>query len=99
MVRASVDEKIKRLVLPRTEEGQRFLSAFGIHRKIYKTIENSAEDVEQYPEEYIEDNIYIDEIDEEELMDFVQKNQVKSTLGILILKRKKEKELLSDKKG
>ena len=88
LVRQSVREKIKKLIVPHNPVEQRFLAgAWGIHRKIGKAIEKKVLDVENHIEKMVED-IDVTGIDQDMLIDFIQKQQVSSAIAISMLRKK-----------
>jgi hypothetical protein len=88
LVRQSVREKIKKLIVPHNPVEQRFLGGvWGIHRKIGKAIEKEVLDVENYIEKMVE-NIDVNAIDQDFLIDFIQKQQVSSAIAISMLRKK-----------
>ncbi len=88
LVRQSVREKIKNLIVPHNPVEQRFLAGvWGIHRKIGKAIEKKVIDVENHIEKLVED-IDVSEIDQDLLIDFIQKQQVGSAIAISMLRKK-----------
>ena len=67
---------------------QRFLvGAWGIHRKIGKTIEKKVLDVENQIEKMVE-GIDVEGIDQDQLIDFIQRQQVSSAIAISMLRKK-----------
>ena len=88
LIRQSVREKIKKLIVPHNPVEQRFLAgAWGIHRKIAKAIEKKVIDVENEIEKLVED-IDVDGIEQDVLVDFIQKQQVSSAIAISMLRKK-----------
>jgi len=87
LVRQSVREKIKKVIIPKNSTEQRFLTTWGIHRKIGKTIEKHVQEVENEIEK-IAENIDTSKIDNDLLIDFIQKQQVSSAIAISLLRRK-----------
>lgn len=72
LVRKTVREKIKKVIIPTNPVEQRFLGTWGIHRKIGKVVEN----------------IDVSTIDNDLLIDFIQKQQVSSAIAISLLRKK-----------
>ena len=68
---------------------QRFLGVWGIHRKIGKIIEKKVIEIENEIEKIVE-NIDVRNIDKDMIMDFIQKQQVSSAIGISMLRKKME---------
>ncbi|KKN08975.1 hypothetical protein LCGC14_1051230 [marine sediment metagenome] len=89
LVRSSVREKIKKITLPSNQVEQRFLGVWGIHRRIGKTIEKKVFEIENEIEKVVE-NIDVRNIDEDSIIDFIQKQQVSSAIGISMLRKKME---------
>ncbi|MHA1146816.1 MAG: hypothetical protein ACTSR8_01070 [Promethearchaeota archaeon] len=87
LVRKSVREKIETLIIPKNPVEQRFLGTWGIHRKIGKAIEKQVVQVENEIERLV-DNIDVSSIDEDLLIDFIQKQQVSSAIAISLLRKK-----------
>ncbi len=87
LVRNSVRERIKKIIVPKNPLEQRFLGTWGIHRKIGKAIEKEVIHVENEIEKIVED-IDVSEIDEDMLIDFIQKQQVSSAIAISMLRKK-----------
>ncbi len=90
LIRKSVREKIKEITLPSNETEQRFLGVWGIHRKIGKAIEKKVVEIENDIEKIVE-NIDVQDLDEELIIDFIQKQEVSSAIGIYMLRKKMEK--------
>ena len=61
--------------------------AWGIHKKIGKAIEKKVVDLENEIEKLVED-IDVSEIDQDMLIDFIQKQQVSSAIAISMLRKK-----------
>ena len=89
LIRKSVREKIKKIILPSNEVEQRFLGVWGIHRKIGKVIEKKVVEIENNIEKIVE-NIDVQDLDENLIIDFIQKQQVSSAIGISMLRKKLE---------
>lgn len=87
LVRDSVRTRIKKIIIPKNEIEQRYLGTWGIHRKIGKTIEKEIIQVENEIEKIVED-IDVSDIDEDMLIDFIQKQQVGSAIAISMLRKK-----------
>lgn len=87
LVRQSVRDKIKTLVIPNNPVEQRFLGTWGIHRKIGKAIEDQIVEIENEIEKVIE-NIDVSTIDENMIIDFIQKQQLGSVIAISMLQKK-----------
>ena len=87
LVRKTVREKIKKVIIPTNPVEQRFLGTWGIHRKIGKAIEKQVLEIENEIEKVVE-NIDVSTIDNELLIDFIQKQQVSSTIAISLLRKK-----------
>ncbi|MHA2180623.1 MAG: hypothetical protein ACXAAH_04275 [Promethearchaeota archaeon] len=87
LVRQSVREKIKKIFIPNNPIEQRFLGTWGIHRKIGKAIEKQVSEIENEIEK-ITENIDVSNIDNELLIDFIQKQQVSSAIAISLLRKK-----------
>ena len=87
LVRDSVRARIKKIVVPKNAIEQRFLGTWGIHRKIGKTIEKQIIQVENEIEKIVED-IDVSGIDQDMLIDFIQKQQVSSAIDISMLRKK-----------
>jgi Arc/MetJ-type ribon-helix-helix transcriptional regulator len=90
LVRKAVREKIKKIIIPNNPVEQRFLRTWGIHRKIGKAIEKHVSEIENEIDKIVEK---IDEsnIDDELLIDFIQKQQVSSAIAISLLRKKLER--------
>ena len=91
LVRKSVREKIRSIVIPKNPIEQRFLGTWGIHRKIGEAIEKQVNEIENEIENIVE-NIDVSNIDEDLLIDFIQKQQVGSAIAISLLRKKKQKD-------
>ncbi|MFW9939441.1 MAG: hypothetical protein ACFFFT_00275 [Candidatus Thorarchaeota archaeon] len=91
LVRKTVREKIKKVIIPINPVEQRFLGTWGIHRKIGKAIEKQVLEIENEIEKVVE-NIDVSAIDNELLIDFIQKQQVSSAIAISLLRKKMGKE-------
>jgi len=89
LIRKAVREKIKSLIIPNNPVEQRFLGTWGIHRKIGKAIEKQVLSIENEIEKLVE-NIDVNNIDEDLLIDFIQKQQVSSAIAISLLRKKKQ---------
>ncbi len=89
LIRKSVREKIKKITLPSNEVEQRFLGVWGINRKIGKAIEKKVVEIENDIEKIVE-NIDVQDLDENLIIDFIQKQQVSSAIGISMLRKKME---------
>jgi len=87
LVRDSVRTRIKKIIVPKNPLEQRFLSTWGIHRKIGKAIEKEVVNVENEIEKIVE-KIDVSDIDEDLLIDFIQKQQVSSAIAISMLRKK-----------
>jgi len=87
LVRDSVRDRIKKIIVPKNPIEQRFLGTWGIHRKIGKAIEKEVIHVENEIEKIVED-IDVSGIDEDMLIDFIQKQQVSSAIAISMLRKK-----------
>jgi hypothetical protein len=87
LVRQSVREKIKKISVPSNPVEQRFLTSWGIHRKIGKAIEKKVSEIENEIDK-IAENIDVSNIDDELLIDFIQKQQVSSAIAISLLRKK-----------
>jgi len=87
LVRKTVREKIKKVIIPTNPVEQRFLGTWGIHRKIGKAIEKQVLEIENEIEKVVE-NIDVSTIDNELLIDFIQKQQVSSAIAISLLRKK-----------
>lgn len=88
LVRQSVRDKIKKIIVPHNPVEQRALAGlWGIHRKIGKTIEKKGITVENEIEKLVED-VDVSEIDQDLLIDFIQKQQVGSAIAISMLRKK-----------
>ncbi|MFX1344143.1 MAG: hypothetical protein ACFFBC_00130 [Promethearchaeota archaeon] len=87
LVRKTVREKIKKVIIPTNPIEQRFLGTWGIHRKIGKAIEKQVLEIENEIEKVVE-NIDVSAIDNELLIDFIQKQQVSSAIAISLLRKK-----------
>ena len=66
---------------------QRFLGTWGIHRKIGKAIEKQVFEIENEIEKVVE-NIDVSTIENELLINFIQKQQVSSAITISLLRKK-----------
>jgi Arc/MetJ-type ribon-helix-helix transcriptional regulator len=88
LVRRAVREKIRNIVIPKNPIEQRFLGTWGIHRKIGDAIEKQVDEIENEIEDLVE-NIDVSSIDEDLLIDFIQKQQVSSAIAISLLRKKK----------
>jgi len=86
LVRKTVREKMK-IIIPTNPVSQRFLGTWGIHRKIGKAIEKQVLEIENEIEKVVE-NIDVSTIDNELLIDFIQKQQVSSAIAISLLRKK-----------
>ncbi len=89
LIRTSVREKIEKIFIPSNAMEQRFLGVWGIHRKIGKIIEKKVIEIENEIEKIVE-NIDVRNIDKDMIMDFIQKQQVSSAIGISMLRKKME---------
>ena len=87
LVRKAVREKIKKIYIPTNPIEQRFLGTWGIHRKIGKAIEKHVLDVENEIEK-IAEKIDVSTIENDILIDFIQKQQVSSAIAISLLRKK-----------
>ena len=87
LVRKAVREKIEKMHIPSNPVEQRFLGTWGIHRKIGKAIEKHVLEVENEIEK-IAETIDVSAIDDELLIDFIQKQQVSSAIAISLLRKK-----------
>jgi len=87
LVRKTVREKIKKVIIPTNPVEQRFLGTWGIHRKIGKAIEKQVLEIENEIEKVVE-HIDVSAIDNELLIDFIQKQQVGSAIAISLLRKK-----------
>jgi hypothetical protein len=87
LVRKTVREKIKKVIIPTNPIEQRFLGTWGIHRKIGKAIEKQVLEIENEIEKVVE-HIDVSAIDNELLIDFIQKQQVSSAIAISLLRKK-----------
>ena len=87
LVRKAVREKIKKINLPNNPIEQRFLGTWGIHRKIGKAIEKHVLEVENEIEK-IAETIDVSTIENDLLIDFIQKQQVSSAIAISLLRKK-----------
>ncbi|MBA7517387.1 hypothetical protein ES705_09440 [subsurface metagenome] len=87
LVRKTVREKIKKVIIPTNPVEQRFLGTWGIHRKIGKAIEKQVLEIENEIEKVVE-HIDVSTIDNELLIDFIQKQQVSSAIAISLLRKK-----------
>ena len=87
LIRKSVRAQIKKIVIPKSAIEQRFLGIWGIHRKIGKAIEGQINHIENEIEKIVE-KIDVNNIDEEMLLDFIQKQQVSSVIAISLLRKK-----------
>ena len=87
LVRDSVRARIKKIIVPKNPLEQRFLGTWGIHRKIGKAIEKEVIHVENEIEKIVED-IDVSDINEDMLIDFIQKQQVSSAIAISMLRKK-----------
>ncbi len=88
LIRQTVREKIKKIIVPNNTIEQRFLGTWGIHRKIGKAIEKEVVHIENEIEKLV-DNINVEDMDEDLLIDFIQKQQVSSAIAISLLRKKK----------
>jgi len=88
LVRKAVREKIRSIVIPKNPIEQRFLGTWGIHRKIGEAIEEQINEVEDEIEDIVE-NIDVSAINEDLLIDFIQRQQVSGAIAISLLKKKK----------
>lgn len=91
LIRESVRKQIKNIHIPSNPLEERFLTVFGIHRKIRKIIEKEVVEIENEIEKAVEE-IDVTDLDEDLLIDFIQKMQMSSALGISLLRRKKDQE-------
>ena len=89
LIRKSVRDKIKKLKIPSNPVERRFLTVWGIHRKIGKAIEKNVADIENEIEKIVE-NIDVNNIDENTIIDFIQNQQVSSAIAISMLRKKIE---------
>ena len=90
LVRKAVREKIERIRIPKNEVEQRALQGiWGIHRKIGKAIEKHVLEVENEIEK-IAEGIDVSTIENDLLIDFIQKQQVSSAIAISLLRKKME---------
>ena len=89
LVRKTVREKIKKVIIPTNLVEQRFMGTWGIHRKIGKAIEKHVLEIEN---EKVVENIDVSTIDNELLIDFIQKQQVGSAIAISLLRKKMSSE-------
>ncbi|MFX1427973.1 MAG: hypothetical protein ACFFBE_16085 [Promethearchaeota archaeon] len=87
LVRKAVREKIEKMHIPANPVEQRFLGTWGIHRKIGKAIEKHVLDVENEIEK-IAEHIDASTINNDLLIDFIQKQQVSSAIAISLLRKK-----------
>ena len=83
LVRKAVREKINKMHIPSNPIEQRFLGTWGIHRKIGKAIDIAKEIIEK-----IAEHIDVGTIDDDLLIDFIQKQQVSSAIAISLLRKK-----------
>ncbi len=90
LVRKTVREKIKKVIIPTNPVEQRFLGTWGIHRKIGKAIEKQVLEIENEIEKVVE-NIDVSTIDNDLLFDFIQQQQVSSAIAISLLRKKMNK--------
>ena len=81
LVRKAVREKIEKIRIPSNEVEQRFISSWGIHRKIGKAIEKHVSEIENEIDK-IAETIDVSNVDDETLIDFIQKQQVSSAIAI-----------------
>lgn len=65
------------------------MGTWGIHRKIGKAIEKHVSEIENEIDKIVED-IDVNNIDNELLIDFIQKQQVSSAIAISLLRKKME---------
>ncbi|MHA1988613.1 MAG: hypothetical protein ACW98D_18425 [Promethearchaeota archaeon] len=91
LVRKAVREKIEKIRIPSNPVEQRFISSWGIHRKIGKAIEKHVAEIENEINKIAED-IDVSNVDDETLIDFIQKQQVSSAIAISLLRKKIENE-------
>lgn len=91
LVRKAVREKIKNIIIPNNPVEQRFLGTWGIHRKIGKAIEKQVSEIENEIDKIVE-HVDASSIDNDLLIDFIQKQQVSSAIAISILRKKMENE-------
>lgn len=89
LVRKAVREKINKMYIPTNPVEQRFLGTWGIHRKIGKAIEKHVFEVENEIEK-IAEGIDVSTIENDLLIDFIQKQQVSSAIAISLLRKKME---------
>ncbi|MBA7515047.1 hypothetical protein ES705_07085 [subsurface metagenome] len=87
LVRKTVREKIRKVIIPTNPMEQRFLGTWGIHRKIGKAIEKHVLEIGNEIEKIVE-HIDVSTIDNELLIDFIQKQQVSSAIAISLLRKK-----------
>jgi len=87
LVRKTVREKIKKVIIPTNLVDQRFLGTWGIYRKIGKAIEKQVLEIENEIEKIVE-NVDVSSIDNDLLIDFIQKQQVSSAIAISMLRKK-----------
>ncbi len=89
LVRKAVREKIKNIILPSNPVEQRFIGTWGIHRKIGKAIEKHVSEIENEVDKVVE-KIDVSNVDNDLLIDFIQKQQVSSAIAISLLRKKME---------
>lgn len=89
LVRKTVREKIKNIILPSNPVEQRFIGTWGIHRKIGKAIEKHVSEIENEVDKVVE-RIDVSNVDNDLLIDFIQKQQVSSAIAISLLRKKME---------
>jgi len=87
LFRKAVREKIEKIKIPSNPVEQRFIGTWCIHHTIGKAIEKQVDEIENEIDQ-IAETIDVSNIDNELLIDFIQKQQVSSAIAISLLRKK-----------
>ena len=90
LVRKAVREKIQKIIVPTNPVEQRFISSWGIHRKIGKAIEKkiSESNIENEIEK-IADGIDVSDIDDDLLLDLIHKQHINGAILTALVRKKR----------
>lgn len=89
-VRDAIREKIKKTIIPKTKVEERFLTTFGVHRKVAKKLEEKSNEMDNLGNEIekIVTDIDVSNLTKDELVDFLQELHLIAAVCTGMLRKK-----------